>query len=135
MLSARNLIRILNSTLERRRRPRLRTDLTAILSGSFGQIHVRAVDLNRTGIGILCDQPMPVGSLVFVRIPECDRMGFAFVRYCTPQAPGFYHCGLQFREPLRRGPSHTFLPESDGWRRLTAIGTAMWTAEDDLSPA
>jgi hypothetical protein len=102
------------------------------VSGPLGQVEVRGIDLNKTGLGILSRQPAPVGNLVFVRLPDCGRIGFAFVRHCTRKAAALYHIGLQFREPIRRDSSTDFCPDSDGWQHIVSNYTgAGWTVEDD----
>ena len=127
------LLRLLDS-IERRGRRRLRTDVDVILSGNCGQSTVRCVDLNRRGMGVLANQPIETGTLLFVRLPECGLIGFAFVRRCIAQPEGLYLIGLEFREALARDTSNQ-LPRPDGgaWQYNVARDTChAWSAADDM---
>jgi hypothetical protein len=118
--------------VERRRRRRLRTDMDVILSGNSGQTIARGVDLNRTSIGVHANQPIEVGTLLFVRLPECGLVGFAFVRRCVAQEEGMYLIGMEFREPLTRDQSDTaFRPDNGSWKFRAVRGAWSWSAADD----
>jgi PilZ domain len=120
--------------VERRRRRRLQTDVDVILSGNSGQTTARGVDLNRGGMGVQANQPVSVGTLLFVRLPECGLMGFAFVRRCDTRDDGLYLIGLEFREPLTRDRSDA-APRPDGgsWQVRVTRGTCRsWSAADDV---
>jgi PilZ domain len=129
----RSLMRLFDANLERRHRRRLRADVDVILSGSCGQAVARGVDLSRSGMGVLASQSLEVGTLVFLRIPECDLMGFAFVRRCVMQPEGIYLMGLEFRGGLTRdGSDHAVRPDPGAWHYRVAHSTcAAWNAADD----
>jgi hypothetical protein len=133
MLRFDKLTRLLNSRIERRRRRRLPADVDVILSGAFGQSTARGIDLNRTGMGVLATQQVETGTLLFVRLPECGLMGFAFVRRCVAMAEGIYHLGLEFRESLGLDRSETALrPDRGSWCVQTACAGAAWCRSDDF---
>jgi hypothetical protein len=127
------LVRFLvpDTKLERRRRPRLRTDVEVILSGNCGQTTARGVDMNRSGMGVLTNQPIDVDTLLFVQLPDCGMMGFAHVRRCDAQPEGFNLLGLEFREPLTRERSAGLRPDSPAWQIRVARGTSEWNVADD----
>jgi hypothetical protein len=122
-----------DTRVERRRRRRLRTDVDVILSGNSGQTMARGIDLNRSSIGVHANQPVEVGTLLFVRLPECGLMGFAVVRRCDAQTEGLYLIGMEFREPLTRDQSGMApRPDSGSWQYRVARGTCRaWSAADD----
>jgi hypothetical protein len=80
---------------------RLRAEFAGVLSGPFGSLLVGGVDLNRNGAGVLSPESLPIGTLVFLRLNDLGRMGFAHIRHCSPRGDGFL-LGLQFREGLSR---------------------------------
>ena len=126
------LLRLLES-IDRRGRRRLRTDVDVILSGNCGQSTARCVDLNRTGMGVLANQTLETGTLVFVRLPDCGLIGFAFVRRCIVQPEGLYLIGLEFRGALTRDTSNQLSrPDGGAWQCYFVRDTChAWSAADD----
>ena len=98
---------------EARRHMRLPANFHATLSGPFGLLDVRGIDVHRNGAGVKAEQPLQKGTLVYLRITEYDLAGFAHVKHCS-EYEGAYRLGLKFREPLvhERG-------ESFDWDRRT----------------
>ncbi len=89
---------------DRRRRDRITTNVPGVLSGRFGAMPVRYVDINKRGAAIQAERALPPHTEVFVRIPELRLMGFAVVRRCSMSDGGFV-LGLSFREALVHDPS------------------------------
>ena len=67
------------------------------------QQYVRARGINLSGSGALVetDQPMSVGSIVYIRANDLGLMGTASVRHCTLKGSKF-RVGLYFPKPLTR---------------------------------
>ena len=121
-----------DAQLERRLRQRLRTDVDVILSGYCGQSTARGVDLSRRGMGVLADQSVEPGTLLFVRLPDCGMMGFAHVRRCALQPEDSYMLGLEFREPLTRDRSDAVRPDRGAWQFRYAGRDNGWSVADDI---
>jgi len=123
MMFAKRWIHCLNQLFESadaRTHLRLKADFRAILSGSFGKLEVTGIDANRDGVGVQSPDPLPEGTLIFIRIAELGVMGFAHVRHCSPHQRG-YLLGLRFREALSRDRSEGgnwthHQVDSDGYR-------------------
>jgi hypothetical protein len=67
------------------------------------QQYVRARGINLSGSGALVeiDQPMSVGSTVYIRASDLGLMGTASVRHCILKGSTF-RVGLYFPKPLTR---------------------------------
>ena len=91
--------------LDRRKRPRVKVDFRAILSGPCGLVQARGLDVTRRGIGVIAAHPVKKGMMVFAEIVEVGAGGFACVRRCDPNPDGTYTIGLQFRKELKANPA------------------------------
>ena len=105
-----------------RRRARLRADFHATIAGSFGTIAVIGVDAHREGVGVQSPEPLPEGTLVFLRITNLGLMGFAHVRHCSVKGQG-YLLGLKFREGLARDRGEA---GNWSWQELSQAGRRLW---------
>ena len=102
MLRSKRWIAAITEALkEGRHHVRLPAQFTGMMSGPFGAIHCKGIDLTRNGAGVHSPQELPVGTLVFLRLSDLGLMGFATVRHCSAKDGG-YMLGLQFREGLSR---------------------------------
>jgi hypothetical protein len=107
--------------LDGRRGPRVPTNPVAVLSGPQGTNGVRCVEISRGGATVMVEQPVEVGTLVFLRLPNLGLMGFAHVRHCRAEGEG-QRIGLQFRDGLTREREAV-----DGaWRREQATSQLAW---------
>jgi hypothetical protein len=70
-------------------------------AGRGSSILARGIDMSRAGILIQTNEPLRVGSMVYVRIDELGLMGTAAVRHCKPSGSKF-KVGLHFTTPLSR---------------------------------
>jgi hypothetical protein len=96
----------MTARLERRERRRLRADFRAVLTGDCGFIEVRGVDASRHGMGVVAQEAVDPGTLVFIRLKELGLAGFAHVRRCVPTPEAKFMLGLQFRGELSRERSN-----------------------------
>jgi len=64
-----------------------------------GQRHILGVchDLTAHGVGVRCEEPLPVGSMLPIAVhqPEASFHGRALVRHCTVRGSGFL-VGFEF---------------------------------------
>jgi hypothetical protein len=109
-----------------RRNVRIPANFHATISGPFGNWEVAGIDANRDGAGVQASDPLPKGTLVFLRIGELGLMGFAHVRHCSQRGDG-YRLGLQFRERLTRERG-----DDQDWvrQRLAHSEYRMWDEPD-----
>jgi hypothetical protein len=103
-----------------RREHRLPTNLPALLSGPLGTNQARCVDISRGGATVHTDQPVEVGTLVFVRLTSLGLMGFAHVRHCGAEE-GRQRLGLEFRDGLTRERS-----ADPGWHCERVTPQLVW---------
>ena len=61
----------------------------------------RGINMSRSGVLIETEEPLPIGSMVYVKVKELGLMGMATVRHCTPKGSKF-SVGLHFPNPLTR---------------------------------
>ena len=71
------------------------------LSGYTWTVRARSVDMSKSGARLESPEPLPPGSIAFVRVQDLKLMGDATVRYCVKRGLQ-YAIGLQFRSPLTR---------------------------------
>jgi len=92
----------MTANIERRDRRRLKAEFRAVLTADATQMEVVGLDASRYGIGVLSEQALAMGALVFVRLKELGLAGFAYVRRCDAQTDGRFRLGLEFRGELGR---------------------------------
>jgi hypothetical protein len=90
----------------RRRDPRIPRDSQIVLccvdrQGRQQRFRARAVDVSRTGILVLAEEPVPKGSVVFLQTANFTALGRASVRHCTQKGMK-YRIGLYLPDPLPR---------------------------------
>jgi len=61
----------------------------------------RGINMSRSGVLIETEEPLPIGSMVYIKVKELGLMGMATVRHCTPKGSKF-RVGLHFPNPLTR---------------------------------
>lgn len=61
----------------------------------------RGINMSRSGVLIETEEPLPIGSLVYIKVKELGLVGIATVRHCTPKGMKF-RIGLHFPNPLTR---------------------------------
>ncbi|HKW99191.1 MAG TPA: PilZ domain-containing protein [Bryobacteraceae bacterium] len=61
----------------------------------------RGINMSKSGVLIETSEPIPVGTVVYIRTSELGLMGAATVRHCTPKGSKF-RLGLHFPTPLMR---------------------------------
>lgn len=86
---------------DRRGRLRMPLDCRALLTGDFGALEGVAVDAHRDGMAVRAQASLPIGTRLFVRIPDHLIGGYAEVRRCSPSPDGFI-LGLELSQSLVR---------------------------------
>jgi PilZ domain-containing protein len=61
----------------------------------------RGVNMSKSGVLIETTEPIPIGTVVYIRTNELGLMGNATVRHCTLKGSKF-RIGLYFPTPLMR---------------------------------
>ena len=61
----------------------------------------RGINMSRSGVLIETEEPLPIGSMVYIKVKELGLVGMATVRHCTPKGMKF-RIGLHFSNPLTR---------------------------------
>lgn len=106
-----------------RRHVRLPAEFTATIAGPFGTIRVTGIDAHRHGAGVQATEPLPLGTLTFLRITDLKLVGFAHVRHCSKRGDG-YLLGLQFRDGLSRERDEA--EANWDYRRVGQAGRQLW---------
>jgi hypothetical protein len=60
-------------------------------------------DVSATGLGLVCDTPLPVDALVVLRLPSATTgwsSHLVRVKRCTEQPDGTFQVGCRFTKPL-----------------------------------
>jgi hypothetical protein len=106
--------RDLSEEHERRRTPRLRTDLMASLAPNDDQsvptvrFDADLIDLSSSGCAIRCQTPLRVGTSLRVSMPLADtpvELAGTVVRTWTAHTPPAPHSGIQF-DPMPGPTTH-----------------------------
>jgi hypothetical protein len=69
------------------------------------QTPARIVDISAGGVGLVSDRPMPMDSLLVLRLPTTTAGWVSYlvrVKRCNRQADGAYQVGCAFVKPLSR---------------------------------
>ena len=90
------------SSKDRRAYTRLKVKFEGSVDLDGRRIPVRGTDLHRAGAGMLADEPLPTGGLVFFYEKTHGLMGWATVRWCSCQGGSKYQIGVEFRSSLMR---------------------------------
>jgi PilZ domain-containing protein len=91
-----------HSAGDRRAYTRMKTRFEGSIDLEGQRISVCGIDLHRAGAGIRSEAPLPVGALVFFYGKTHRLMGWATVRWCSPQSGSKFCAGLEFRSALMR---------------------------------
>ena len=87
---------------ERRSHERMHSSFDADIEGPNGTMAARGLNIDRQGLGVVCNRPLAPGSLVFAHVKSHRLLGFAHVRNCRPRGSQFA-IGLEFRgEPMQQ---------------------------------
>ena len=92
----------ISRTGDQRFQLRVKCGFEGHLSGPFGKIRLRGLDLHDSGAGMMVRQPIAPGSIVFIHFATFQSMGFATVRHCRKAGLWNYVLGVEFRSPLMR---------------------------------
>ena len=64
-------------------------------------ISARGINMSRSGALVETEEPIGIGSMIYIQTPELGLMGSASVRHCTAKGSKF-RIGLHFPSPLMR---------------------------------